>query len=307
MKNLIFIFFILWAGIVYSQKDTFYLNKNVVTLSEVVVGKNMDIPSFIKRLQEDTSFYKAFKNLRILGFSAINDIRMLDKNGKVKAYYHSKTNQVRKDSCRTMEILDEKTSGDFFDSNGGYNYYTANMYAGLFFTKGKICGETNIVGDVNFSTAGKSGIEKHKEQLKILFFNPGGKISGIPFMGKKTELYSETMAGNYDMNIDVELHNGKECFVFKQKVKEGKRSSVVINEMITWFDVKDFSITGRSYDLSYDAGLYDFKVSMEVEMENFEDLIVPKLIRYNGDWKVFGKKRERGIFTATLSGFTRSE
>ena len=27
---------------------------------------------------------------------------------------------------------------------------------------------------------GKSGMAKHKEQLKMLFFNPGKKIPGIP-------------------------------------------------------------------------------------------------------------------------------
>jgi hypothetical protein len=53
----------------------------------------------------------------------------------------------------------------------------------------------------------------------------------------------------------------------------------------------------------YDAGVYDFKVGMEVLMTNYKGLTVPSLIRYNGNWKAIFKKRERGVFTATLSDF----
>ena len=54
----------------------------------------------------------------------------------------------------------------------------------VFFTKQEVCGEDNIVKGVEHSTKSKSGIEKHKEQLKMLFFNPGKKfpaslLSGI--------------------------------------------------------------------------------------------------------------------------------
>ncbi|MEO7523140.1 MAG: hypothetical protein ABIT58_03560, partial [Ferruginibacter sp.] len=59
----------------------------------------------------------------------------------------------------------------------------------------------------------------------------------------------------------------------------------------------------RNYALSYDAGVYDFKVNMEIQMTRFNDLTVPALIRYNGNWKAIFKKRERGIFTATLFDF----
>ena len=37
-------------------------------------------------------------------------------------------------------------------------------------------------------------------------------------------------------------------------------------------------------------------------IESFEHT-VPSLIRYNGNWKAIFKKRERGVFTATLSDF----
>ena len=80
---------------------------------------------------------------------------------------------------------------------------------------------------------------------------------------------------------------------------------VLIDEMKTWFSDPGMEVLARNYSLSYDAGLFDCRVNMEVEMGSFGDLTVPDLIRYTGSWKVPFKKRERGIFTATLSDFSR--
>ena len=286
------------------QKDTsITIGAKAITLSEVVVNSNLNVASFIEKLKADTSFYKAFKNLRVLNFSAINDIRMNNKKGEANASYFSKTNQTYKNTCRKMITTEEAITGDFFDENKNYNYYTAELYASLFFTKDSSCGETNIIGAKAFTTDGLKGMEKHKQQLKMLFFNPGQKINGLPFMSNKTAIYEDDMAEYYDMKIDIETYNNTSCFVFKQKVKEGNKSNVVIDEMTTWFDDQTFEIKGRNYSLSYDAGVYDFDVQMQVEINKFGNYLVPTLIRYTGNWKAIFKKRERGIFTATLYDF----
>ncbi|MEO6820831.1 MAG: hypothetical protein ABI266_07905 [Ginsengibacter sp.] len=286
------------------QKDsTIKVGDNYITLSEIVVNNQLDVPSFIQRVKDDTTFYKAFKNLRVIGFTAFNDIRMLDKKGNVQASLRSKTRQLRADNCRTMEVLEQQSTGDIYGKDGQFNYYTAQMYAGLFFTKGKVCGENNIVKGNDFSTNGLSGIEKHKEQLKMLFFNPGKKINGLPFISNKTPIFDESMADNYNMDIDFKEYNGQPCYVFTIKSKPDKKGDVVIQEMTTWFTEKKFDIVSRNYLLSYNAGVYDFNVDMEVQMTRFGDLMVPALLKYNGDWKVVLKKRERGVFTATLFDF----
>ena len=278
---------------------------NYVTLSEIVINNKLDVASFIERIKDDTTFYKAFRNLRILGYTALNDIRMLDKNGNIQASLRSKTKQVRTGNCRKMKVLEQSATGDIYDDNGSFNYYTAQMYAGLFFTKDSVCGEDNIVKGHEFLTNGLSGMEKHKEQLKMLFFNPGKKINGLPFISNKTEIFDESMADKYDMNIDFREYNEVPCYVFSVKVKDGKQSGVVINEMTTWFNGKTFEIVARNYSLSYDAGIYDFKVNMEVQMTKAGDLLVPSLLSYNGNWKAIFKKREHGVFTATLFDFMR--
>lgn len=281
------------------------VKENYITLSEIVVNNKLDVESFIERVKNDTTFYKAFKNLHIIGYTSLNDIRMLDKNDNVVASLKSKTKQIRTNNCRTMQVLESTATGDMYDKNGNFNYYTADMYAGLFFTKGSVCGENNIVKGHEFSTSGLSGMAKHKEQLKMLFFNPGGKINGLPFISGKTEIFDESMADKYDMNIDLRDFNNTSCYVFSMKVKGSKKNGVVIDEMTTWFNEKTFEIVARKYSLSYDAGVYDFNVEMETEMTKVGDLLVPAVLRYNGNWKAIFKKRERGIFTATLFDFMR--
>jgi hypothetical protein len=308
MKYFMPVFFIcvmLFANATAQQKNdtTVMVGKKTITLSEVIVDNKLNIPVFIERIKNDTSFYKAFRNLRVLNFSAINDIRMNNSNGESKATLHSKTKQIRSTNCRSMETIEETVTGNFYDAGHNYNYYTAQMYASLFFTKDSVCGETNIVGGTEFSTAGKSGMDKHKEQLKMLFFNPGKKINGLPFISNKTAIFDDDMADKYDMNIDLDIYNGTNCYIFKQTVRPEQKGQVVVDEMTTWFDEKTYDVLARNYSISYDAGVYDFNVQMEVVMTRAGEYLVPNLIRYTGNWKAIFKPRERGVFTATLFDF----
>ena len=61
----------------------------------------------LQQIKEDTTFYKAFRNLRVIGFTSYNDIKMLDKEGNAKASLLSKTRQNRLGNCRTMDVLEE--------------------------------------------------------------------------------------------------------------------------------------------------------------------------------------------------------
>ena len=286
-----------------TSDSSIIVGKKMITLSEVVIDNKLNVPTFIERIKNDSSFYKAFRNLHILGFTALNDIRMLNKAGNMQASLHSKTKQLHKNNCNTTQVLDETVTGDIYDENHEFNYYTAKMYASLFFVKDSVCGEDNIVKGRIISTEGKTGMEKHKEQLKMLFFNPGRRIDGLPFMSNKTAIFDDEMAGKYDMSIDMDFYHGIYCYIFKQKVRPGSEDDVVIDEMTTWFNDSTYEVVARNYSLSYDATVYDFKVSMEVEMATYKNLTVPSLIRYNGNWKAIFKKRERGVFTATLFDF----
>ncbi len=141
----------------------------------------------------------------------------------------------------------------------------------------------------------------------MLFFNPGKKIPGIPFIGDKIDIFDPERAAYYDFLIDYGDYEGQSCYVFSIKAKKelgGKTDKIVIDSMVTWFNTRTMEVMARNYDMSYNAGVYDFDIHMEVEMTKFGDYLVPKLLRYIGNWDVAFKKRERGLFTATLFDFT---
>lgn len=310
MIRLVIPFFCLLPTLVFCQNDssTIEILGRETVLSEVVIRNGFDVNRFLQRVKNDTTFYKAFRTLRVLGFTSLNDVKMLDSDRKVKASLYSKTRQNRADGCRTMDVLEERITGDMY-KRGELNYYTAELYAGLFFTNGRTCGENNIVAGSERNVRGKSGIEKHKEQLKMLFFNPGKKIPGIPFIGDKIDIFDPSVAKYYDFSVDLEEMRGQQCYIFriipKTDLSAGQRDNIVFDNITTWFNAKTMEIVARNYDLSYNTPAYDFDVHMEVKMTKFQGLLVPELLIYNGNWKVAFKKRERGVFTATLFDFKR--
>jgi len=302
--------FILIGFLVNAQDTTLKIDNGSFTLTDAIVRNNFDYKAILQRIKEDTSFYKAFKTLRTIGYSSYNYIQMRDKNEKVIATLNSKTRQNKIGGCRTMDVLEENVSGNMKDANGDYNYTTPALYASLFFTKGTICGETNIVkGKVR--TVSGSGLSKAKDQLKMLFFNPGKKIPGIPLIGNKLDLYDESAHELYDYKLDYVDYHGQLVYMFEVKPKDNlgffSKNNVVVDQMTTWFNPKTLEVLGRNYALSYNAGAYDFNVQMEVEMTYFNGQLVPKILRYKGNWDVVFKKREKGIFTATLFDFKEAQ
>jgi hypothetical protein len=307
----LFVSLLLFANLnLVAQDSTVNEQGQKFTLTDAIVRNHFDYKEILQRIKEDTSFYKAFKTLRIIGYSSYNFIEMKDKNEAVVATLNSKTKQIRKDNCRSMEVLEERTSGNLRNANGDYNYVTPSLYASLFFTKGTVCGETNIVTGKKRVVQGSS-MEKAKEQLKMLFFNPGKKIPGIPFIGNKLDLYDESAHELYDYKLDYVDYHGQLAYVFDVQPKKDlgffQKDRVVVDQMITWFNPKTLEVLGRNYSLSYKAGVYDFNVQMEVEMTYFNGLLVPKILRYKGNWDVIFKKRERGLFTATLFDYKTGE
>jgi hypothetical protein len=104
MKQCIFVSLVLTLFVnTYAQDTTVIFENQKITLPEVFVHNNMDYPGILRRIKNDTTFYKAFRNLHVIEFSSYNDIRILNKkdNG-TKASWYSKTIQHRRGGCRTM-------------------------------------------------------------------------------------------------------------------------------------------------------------------------------------------------------------
>ncbi len=311
MRGVLVLIGLILMGHGWAQDTNFKVANQSFTLADAIVRNNFDYKAILEKIKRDTSFYKAFKTLRTIGYSSFNHIEMYDKNQKMVASLDSKTRQNKIGACRTMDVLEEKTFGNLRNGKGDYNYVTPSLYASLFFTKGQICGENNIVKGKKRTIQG-SGIDKAKEQLKMLFFNPGEKIPGIPMIGNKLDLYDDNAHELYTYRLDYVDYHGKLAYVFEIKPKEDlgffAKDRIVVDQMITWFNPSTLEVLGRNYSLSYKAGVYDFNVQMEVEMTYTPNgLLVPKILRYKGDWDVVFKKRERGLFTATLFDYKVGE
>jgi len=275
--------------------DTVSVFKLPVQLDYIIIKSGFDIDAFIHRVQTDTTFYKAFKSMDIVPYTAVNDIKAYDNEGKIKASLYSKTKQKIHNGCRSMKVQEEKVTGDMYKRNGSYNYYTAELYAYLFFTKDTICDDNDIVAN-SLNEHGKGQMEKNKYQLKQLIFNPGSKISGIPLMGDKASIFDPAVAKNYDFKVYPDNYEGQDCYVFKATPKPGQEHKVVYNELTTWFRKNDYAIVARNYSLSFNTMFYDFDVHIKVRTEQINGKLYPTFIDYDGNWHVFSKKRERVRF-----------
>ena len=80
-------------------------------------------------------------------------------------------------------------------------------------------------------------------------------------MSSKTAIYDDEMAEYYDMSIDLDEYHTTSCYIFKQKVKEGKEDDVVVDEMITWFNDKTYEVVARTYTISYSAMVFIVEIA----------------------------------------------
>lgn len=294
------VFILLISTNLFAQDTSIF--KYPIQMDEVVIAaKNdgWDVAGFIRRVQRDTTFYKAFKSMRVTSYTAANDIRVYNKSGKIIASLNSDTRQRAWRGCRAMDVLREKVTGNFYKKKKEYRYYTAELYAYLFFTKDTLCGQDDIVaGAMNDKEGGAIG--RHKHKLKQLIFNPGSKVAGVPMMGDKAAIFEPDVAKMYDFKLASEEYEGIDCFVFKAIPKPQYRDDVVYNNLVTWFRKTDYSIVARDYSLSYNTLAYDFDVHMKVRTQQVGNKLLPTRIEYDGNWHVFTQGRERVKFVTTL-------
>jgi len=300
MRSLVAIILLVISGTIKAQDTSIF--KFPIAMDEVVISaarEGWDVQGFIKRVQNDTTFYKAFKSMRIMSYNATNDIRVYNKREKVTASLYSLTRQKAWNGCRTMDVLQEQVTGNFYKRNKEYRYYTAELYAYLFFTEDTLCGQSDIIGDV--SGEKETGtIARQKQKLKQLIFNPGSKVAGVPFMGDKAAIFEPDIAKMYDFKLASEEYDGEECYVFKAIPKPEYKTDVVYNYLATWFRKSDYSIVARDYSLSYSTLAYDFDVVMKVRTKEQQGKLLPTRIEYDGNWHVFTQKRERVKFITTI-------
>ena len=269
-----------------------------ITLDSAVniKAKRLNIETFIDAIINDTSFYEAFRNMKKYTFIAENRVFTYDKKNKVDGKIYRKIRHNNHGPYK-MEYLVKEDNGKVYKKNGKYQLYTVEMFDYIFMN----AYNTDFAPASAPSTNKKSSNEGYKEKLKTLIFNPGRPIKGIPFISSKTEIFTANMRQYYD----YAFHSGTyldsiPVYRFKVSVKpdlsKWTKDGVMIKELVTIFDKRNFEILGRYVDMKYSNMLFDFDVQMNIEMSYFDEVKLPTKITYQGNWDYPLKKEERASF-----------
>ena len=262
-----------------------------------IKGKKFGIETFIQAIINDTSFYQAFRNMKKYSFIAENRIFTYDKNNKVDGKVYRKIRH-NNDGPYKMEYLVKEDNGKIYKKNGKYQLYTVEMFDYIFMNAYNTDFVPNAPqGDGN----GGGSNESYKDKLKTLIFNPGRPIKGLPFIGSKTQIFTSNMRQYYDYSFYSATYlDSIPVYRFKVAVKPDlsnwTKDGLMIKELVTIFDKRNFEILGRYVDMKYSNILFDFDVQMNIEMSYFGEDKLPTKITYQGNWDYPLKKEERASF-----------
>ena len=287
-----------WLGSFAQQIPRFNPDTiKTITLDSVVniKAKRLNVETFINAVITDTTFYAAFQRMKKYSFIAENRVYTYDKKNKVNGKIYRKIKHTVKPA--KIEYLVKQDTGKVFKKNGKYQLYTVEMFDYIFTNAYK----SDFVADAPAGD-GKGGTNAgYKQKLKTLIFNPGRPVKGIPFIGSKTEIFTANMRQYYDYGFQSGTYlDSIPVYRFRVSVKDDlskwTKDGLMIKELVTIFDKRNFEILGRYVDMKYSNMLFDFDVQMNIEMSYFGEVKLPSKITYQGNWNVPFKKEERASF-----------
>ncbi|RZK49473.1 MAG: hypothetical protein EOO99_05640 [Pedobacter sp.] len=267
----------------------------------VIKGTKFGLETFINAIINDTTFYEAFRNMKRYSFIAENRIFTYDKQNKVDGRIYRKIRHNNSGPYK-MEYLVKEDNGKIYKKNGKYQLYTVEMFDYIFmnaYNTDFVPRSTNPTSSGKKAKGGSN--ESYKDKLKTLIFNPGRPIRGLPFIGNKTQIFSANTRQYYDYSFYSATYlDSIPVYRFKVAVKpdlsKWTKDGLMIKELITIFDKRNFEILGRYVDMKYSNALFDFDVQMNIEMSYFDDTKLPTKITYQGNWDYPLKKEERASF-----------
>nr|WP_068887831.1 hypothetical protein [Pedobacter panaciterrae] len=261
-----------------------------------ISAQKFGVETFINAIITDESFYKAFKNMKKYNFIAENNIYTYNKKNKVDGRIYRKIKHTN-EGPEKMVYLAKQDTGKVYRKNGKYQLYTIEMFDYIFLNayKTEYSEEDAKAGKADAANAG------YKDKLKTLIFAPGKPIKGLPFIGSKTEIFTANMRQYYDYSYYSGTYlDSIPVYRFKVTVKKdlsnGTKDGLMIKELTTIFDKRNFEILGRYVDMKYSNMLFDFDVQMNIETSYFGDEKLPTKISYQGNWDYPFKKEERASF-----------
>lgn len=271
----------------------------VIDTSALLIAKRgLHEQDFIDQILRDTSFYQAFHELRTYSFLSEYNIKTFDKSGGLTAHIIKNVFHDNSGPSYLQRILSKSDSGDVYKRNGKYKLFTIQMFSYIF--------ENDKSSDFKSDGPVSGTEETYKKKLEQLIFRPGTRIEGLPFISGKTEIFSPEMRKYYTYKFSSASYLGHipvyrfECKVKPEFLNDG---SVIIKELTTIFDKKNFQILGRFLNMNYENLLFSFDVRMNIQAAYVGDQILPVLIQYAGNWDIPFKKKEISSFLIKLHDF----
>lgn len=270
-----------------------------------ITTQKFGVETFINAIITDKSFYQAFRNMKRYNFIAENRIYTYDKKNKVEGRIYRKIKHNNEGPDK-MVFLARQDTGKVYKKNGKYQLYTIEMFDYIFMN----AYQTDFVAEPAMGE-GKAGDknESYKDKLKTLIFAPGRPIKGLPFIGSKTQIFTANMRQYYDYTYhsgtyldSIPVYRFK--VTLKKDLSNSTKDGLMVKELTTIFDKRNFEILGRYVDMKYSNMLFDFDVQMNIETSYFGEDKLPTKIAYQGNWDYPFKKEERASFLIVQKDYT---
>ncbi|WP_345211673.1 hypothetical protein [Mucilaginibacter gynuensis] len=258
-----------------------------------IKSHKLNAQDFIDAMLADTSFYKAFRNMKRYAFTAENRIYTYDKKNKVNGKIYRKLRHSNNGKNHKIDYIAKQDSGALYKKNGKYQLYTVEMFDYIFMNA---YNSDFVAGDGVPGPGGKN--ESYKDKLKTLIFRPGTKVKGIPFISGKTEIFSPDMKQFYLYQFARGTYLDS-IPVYRFKIIQKPSSAdgdVMIRELTTIFDTRTFQILGRYIDMKFNNLFVGFNVQMNIELNRFNGELLPTKISYQGNWDIPFHAEERASF-----------
>lgn len=292
------------AHYIFAQQIPRYNPDTVLTVAidsaVSIKSTRIGIETFISEILNDTSFYEAFRAMKKYSFMAENRIFTYDKKNKVEGKIYRKIYHNNDGPAYKMQLLQKRDQGKVYKRNGKYQLYTVEMFDYIFMN----AYNSDFVPSAPVTGQKGETNESYKDKLKTLIFSPGRPVKGVPFIGKKTEIFTPNMRQYYDYTFfsgtyldSIPVYRFK--VTMKNDLSNWTKDGLMIKELTTIFDKRNFQILGRYVDMKYDNLAFDFDVQMNIELGYFgknSETLLPTKISYQGNWDIPFKRQERASF-----------
>ena len=297
-SNIILFISILSFGISAAQQDIAIDTAHFDTVG-IRITSGFTVKDFIRMNKQDTSFYRAFKNLKLYPHKSVNEVTIFNRKWEQIGKMNRTAMHLSNGKQGWIEIKEESTDGKFYNRKGEHKYLTGEMYDKVFFEKGKFrVGNKVDSAYIQQEAENRNKTDKYYEQLKTFMFSPGLGVDGVPFIGHKLNIFEGEMTKYYDYSLEKKMFRDSiSCYKFTVQIKEGvKQEKVVITNLTTFYDRRTMKVIARSYKLKQTIAIFSFDIQMFILLGLKFNEYLPLEIKYNGQWDIPFKKPERIAF-----------